>query len=212
VARKLLVHLIHGTAGYPQGHGLIERFNRTATEQLLRSLAGRPEVDPDCAALELRLRHFLRERYNRSPHEALNGATPEARFFQDPRPLRFYESTEQLRQAFLLHLQRRVSNDHVVTVDHLAYEVPCGYAGTRVLLYRHLLEGTVSMIHQDRLLALAPVDAHANARAQRARPSRQTTHTPLPPKTAAQLAFERDLGPVVDADGGFTEPQEEDET
>jgi hypothetical protein len=204
------VHLIHGTAGYPQGHGLIERFNRTASEQLLRTLAGHPEVDPDCAALELRLRHFLRACYNRSPHEALDGATPQSRFLQDPRPLRFYESTEQLRQAFVLHLQRRVSNDHVVRVDEVAYEVPRGYAGTRVVLYRHLLEGALSLLHEERLLALAPVDLHANARAPRARPPRKTTRDPVPAKTAAQLAFERELGPVVAPDGGFTEPQEDE--
>jgi hypothetical protein len=205
VARKLAVHLIHGTAGYPQGHGLIERFNRTLSEQALRGLAGHPEVDPHCAALELRLRHFLRERYNRTPHEALDGDTPERRFLADPRPLRFHPSTEHLRAAFLVHLQRRVSNDHVVSVDDVAYEVPRGYAGTRLLLYRHLLEGTLSMLHEGRLLALAPVDTLANAHGRRARSRREDPPAPIPAKTAAQLAFERDLSPVVDPDGGFSE-------
>ena len=55
--------LIHGTTRYPQGHGAIERFNRTAYDQVLRSLDGAADVDPACAALTLRLRHFL-ERYN----------------------------------------------------------------------------------------------------------------------------------------------------
>ncbi len=207
VARKLAVHLIHGTAGYAQGHGLIERFNRTLSEQALRGLAGHPEVDAHCAALELRLRHFLRERYNRTPHEALDGDTPEARFLADPRPLRFHHSAEQLRQAFLVHLKRRVSNDHVVSVEEVAYEVPRGYAGTHLLLYRHLLEGTLSMLHEGRLLALAPVDTLANARGGRARSRREDPPAPLPAKTAAQLAFERDLSPVVDPDGGFSEDE-----
>ncbi len=109
VARKLLVPLIHGSAGYPEGHGKIERFNRTCLEQLLRLLPGNPEIDPDVQALELRLRHFLREIYNHTPHEALDGATPSERFHQDPRALRFHEHTEQLRQAFVLHERRRVS-------------------------------------------------------------------------------------------------------
>lgn len=209
VARKLKIHLIHGTAGYPEGHGLIERFNRTAAEQVLRTLAGHPEVDPDCAALELRLRHFLRERYNRTPHEALNGATPETRFLKDPRPLRFYESTEQLRQAFVLHLERRVSNDHIVSLGSVAYEVPRGYAGTRVVLFHHLLDETLSILHEGRLVALAPVDTHANARTPRARPRREEPTAPVPNKTAAQLAFERDMSPVVDTDGGFSQPPED---
>jgi len=185
------------------------KANRTAAEQVLRTLAGHPEVDPDCAALELRLRHFLRECYNRTPHEALNGATPETRFLKDPRPLRFYESTEQLRQAFVLHLERRVSNDHIVSLGSVAYEVPRGYAGTRVVLFHHLLDETLSILHEGRLVALAPVDTHANARTPRARPRREEPTAPVPNKTAAQLAFERDMSPVVDTDGGFSQPPED---
>ncbi|MCP3882084.1 MAG: transposase, partial [Sulfitobacter sp.] len=103
VARKLAVQLIHGSAGYPEGHGKIERFNRTVAEQLLRLLAGNPQIDPQTQALELRLRHYLQERYNHTPHEALDGTTSWARFHQDPRALRFHAHTEQLRQAFVLH-------------------------------------------------------------------------------------------------------------
>jgi len=55
------VHLINGTKAYPEGHGKIERFNRTALMEVLRSLDGAAEVDPDCEALTLRLRHFLFE-------------------------------------------------------------------------------------------------------------------------------------------------------
>ena len=62
--------LIHGTTRYPQGHGAIERFHRTAYDQVLRSLDGAADVDPACDALTLRLRHFL-ERYNDTPHETL---------------------------------------------------------------------------------------------------------------------------------------------
>jgi len=42
---------------------------------VLRHLAGSPEVDPDCGALELRLRHWLREIYNHTPHQGLGGDT-----------------------------------------------------------------------------------------------------------------------------------------
>ncbi|MFH1465822.1 MAG: hypothetical protein ABIO70_15655, partial [Pseudomonadota bacterium] len=46
--------LIHGKARYPQGRGAIERFNRTAHDQVLRSLDGAAGVDPDPGALTLR--------------------------------------------------------------------------------------------------------------------------------------------------------------
>jgi putative transposase len=204
VARKLRVHLIHGSAGYPEGHGKIERFNRTVSEQLLRLLPGNPQIDPDGQALELRLRHFLHEIYNHTPHEALDGATPWARFHQDPRALRFHDHTEQLRQAFVLHQSRRVSPDHIVQVDGIAYETPLGLRAQQVELYRHLLEGTVSLLHDGRLLQLAAVDVHANARDRRAG-GRDQPPTPAPPTSAAQIAFDQAYRPVVDAQGGLSE-------
>jgi len=204
VARKLRVHLIHGSAGYPEGHGKIERFNRTVLEQVLRLLPGNPEIDPDLQALELRLRHFLHERYNRTPHEALDGDTPWARFHQDPRALRFHAHTEQLRHAFVLHESRRVSLDHIVQVDGLAYETPLGLRGQEAELYRHLLEGTVSLLHEGRLLPLAAVDVHANARERRAR-GQDEPPIPAPPAGAAQIAFDQEYRPVVDAEGGLSE-------
>jgi putative transposase len=204
VARKLAVHLIHGSAGYPEGHGKIERFNRTCLEQVLRLLPGNPEIDPEVQALELRLRHFLHERYNHTPHEALDGATPWARFHQDPRALRFHAHIEQLRQAFVLHESRRVSRDHIVQVDGIAYETPLGLRGQEVELYRHLLEGTVSLLHEGRLLQLAGVDVHANACDRRAR-GQDEPPTPAPPPTAPQIAFDQAYRPVVDADGGLSD-------
>lgn len=48
---------------YPQGHGAIERFHRTAYKQVLRSLDGAADVDPDPDALTLRLRHAQRLAY-----------------------------------------------------------------------------------------------------------------------------------------------------
>jgi putative transposase len=204
VACKLAVQLIHGSAGYPEGHGKIERFNRTVLEQVLRLLSGNPEIDPQTQALELRLRDFIQERYNHTPHEALDGATPWERFHQDPRALRFHQHTEQLRQAFVLREHRRVSLDHIVQIDGVAYETPLGLRGQEVELYRHLIEGTVSLLHEGRLLQLAAVDVHANARDRRARGQEEPSSS-APPPSAAQIAFEQAYRPVVDAEGGFSE-------
>jgi len=76
VLANLGVLLIHGEAAYPEGHGKIERWNRTCLADLLRGLDRRPDVDPDCGALELRLRHYVREIYNQRPHESLAGDSP----------------------------------------------------------------------------------------------------------------------------------------
>ncbi|MCP4379664.1 MAG: hypothetical protein GY794_26285, partial [bacterium] len=122
---------------------------------------------------------------------------------QDSRPLRFHDHTEQLRQAFVLHQRRRVSRDHIIQVDGVAYETPLGLRGQEVKLYRHLLDGTVSVVHEDRLVQLAGVDLQANANDRRAQ-GQDEPSTPTPPASTAQIAFDQDYRPVVDAEGGLS--------
>ena len=207
VAANLKFHLVIGEKAYPQGHGAIERFNRTAKEDVLRHLDGRPDVDPDPGALTLRLRHWLRTVYNRKPHEFLDGATPEDRFLKDKKPLRLPKSEEDLSSRFFVTEWRTVGNDHVVPLSSINYETPAGHARTRVPLYRHVLDGTVHMLHEGRLIRLHPVDPALNARSRRARKAAE-----LPPigptRSAADIAFANDFRPVVDPDGGFSDQTE----
>jgi len=205
VLRKLGILFIHGTAGYPQGHGKIERFNRTAQEDILRFLDGNPEVDSDCSSLQLRLQHYLSKRYNQTPHESLSGFSPAGRFQIDKRLLRFHQSQNQLRRSFVLYQQRRVSNDNVVSFNGVDYEVSRGYAGMKIMLHRNILDQSISIIHQGSLLQLAPVDLHENARDKRAKSEKLDPENVnlILPKSSAQMAYERDLGPIVDPEGNF---------
>jgi transposase InsO family protein len=210
---QLKIPLVHGEARYPEGRGKIERFNRTALADVLRGLEGSAEVDADCGALELRLRHWLREVYNHTPHEGLGMQTPWQRFSQDERPLNFSQSREALRERFVVQTQRRVSNDHVLSLGGVDYEVPRGLAGQRVRAWRQVLDGVVRVLHPDRsgrLVQIHPVDLAANALSMRAdvtvpaEPVRQVL-----PKSAATLVFLRDFRPIVTADGGFHDPDKE---
>ena len=213
VLRRLGVLFIHGSVAYPEGRGKIERFNRTVSEQLLRLLDGRADVDPDCRALELRLGHYLQQRYNRTPHESLDQTAPLERFQADPVPLRFAPDRSQLEQNFVVHLRRRVSSDHVVSINGVPYETPAGCAGARVSLRRNLLDQSVRMLHQGCLVRLSPLDPRANARRPKSRsqspPSEESPSGAELPAGSAGIAFGRDLGPIVDAEGGFPEPQPE---
>lgn len=210
VLAKLGVHHLQGEVRYPEGHGKIERFHRTVKADLLRHLVGRPEVDPDCHALELRLGHYLHEVYNRREHASLTGESPVGRFGRDSRELRFPEDRERFRDCFRLYQRRRVAGDHVVTVSDVKYEMPRGHAGEWVTLQRHLLDRTVHFVHQGRLVELRPVELVGNARSKRGRsPAGQVDPVhPLPP-SAAELAFGRAFCAVVDPDGGF--PDQDDE-
>lgn len=212
VVAALGMHLVLGTAGYPEGHGKIEKFHQTAWSGVLRGLC-RPEVDPSPRALEMRLRHFLFEQYNRHPHEALDGQTPQERWDADPRQLRLPESDADLREKFVVTETRKVSLDHVVSVGGVDYEVPRGHGGTRLAVHRHVLEATLSILHQGRLVRLHPVDLAANAVARRGKPGADHDEGNAPaPRTAAMRAFDRALGPVVSPDGGFLEPVRDDDS
>ncbi|TET52331.1 MAG: transposase, partial [Anaerolineales bacterium] len=194
--------LIHGKARYPQGHGALERFNRTAGDQLLRSLDGAVEVDPDCHALTLRARHFL-ERYNDTPHETLAGDPPRQRW-EAGRPLRFPEDHADLYRRFVVREPRKVSADHVIKVDGRLWEAPRGLGDTWVEVTRHVLDGRFWVLHEGRMVELAELDPHANATEPR---SYIGDDQPLSsegiPTTAARLAFDHDLRPLVDSEGGF---------
>lgn len=217
VIARLPALLIHGEAKYPEGHGKIERFNQTALADMLRTLDGRADVDPDCGALELRLQHWLQQTYNHTPHESLDRdadgdkVTPWQRFSTDAKPLAFPESLAALRERFVLELQRKVSLDHVISVDGVDYEVPRGLAGTRISVWRQVLDGTLMVLDPDRsgrLVRLQPVDLCANAQQRRGQASSVDDTAPVPVASAADMAFARDFQPVVGPDGGFSTKDE----
>jgi len=206
VFANLEIPLIHGEVAYKEGHGKVERLNRTAKADVLRSLDGRPDVDPACRALELRLLHYTEQVYAHRPHESLEGDTPWQRFHSDTKPLRFPDDHEALRRRFEIWIRRRVATDHVVSVDSIHYEVPKGHAGRVVMLRRRLLDGTIGFLHDGKVIDLHPVDLAANARARRARTSLDEPPEAMPRKSAAELEFDRDLGRVVGDDGGLDSP------
>lgn len=211
VVAALGMHLVLGTAGYPEGHGKIEKFHQTAWSGVLRGLC-RPEIDPDPRSLELRLRHFLFEQYNHRPHEALDDQTPQDRWDADPRELRLPESDAILREKFVVIETRKVSFDHVVSLGSVDYEVPRGHAGTRLAVRRYVLDGALAILHQGRFVRLHPVDLAANAAARRGRPGAELDPESAPaPRTAAMRAFDRDYGPVVSPNGGFLDPVRDDD-
>ena len=206
VVKQLGTGLIHGSRAYPQGHGKIERFHQTAFQAVLRTLDRQPDVNPDCEAVRLRLRHWLRNDYNRNPHESLGGDTPFDRFYNDTRPLRFPDSEQKLDWLFMISDKRTVSNDNVVSLNSKAYELPKGYVRERIIIYRSVLNDTIHFIHKDRLIQLHQVDTALNARSRRG--IRQAYEEPVHPlpKSAADMSYRRDFKPMVGPEGSFRSP------
>ena len=207
VIARLQRHLVHGRVRYPEGHGKVERYNRTQKHKALRSLDGRPEVDPDCSALTLRLTHWLRDDYNHTPHESLDGMTPNERWLKDQRDLVLPKDRAWLDAQFLTTDERTVSKDHVVSLDGTLYEVPRACRG-RIAVTRHLLTDRRGVHLDGREVEIHPLDLTHNAldrRARREKPSKAS----IQPTTPASEAFEDDFGPIVDPDGNYHDPTEE---
>ncbi len=202
---NLGILLIHGERCYKEGHGKIERFNRTIKADVLRGLDGHPDVDSDCGALELRLAHYIEKIYADRPHEGIDGQTPSKRFSEDSKALRFPPLDEDLRRHFEVDIVRRVANDHVISIDGIDYEVPRGCAGRKITVRRRLLEDSIVYTHLGEVIELHSVDLVANARAKRAKGSPKPASDEFsdPPTTAAQSAFHDEFKPIVDKAGGF---------
>jgi len=161
-----------------------------AIADLLRSFPNNPAIDSDLGALELRIEHYLKVDYNRRIHESLSGLTPEERFLGDDLPLRPIVDPEISRQHFLITDRRKVSRDNVIMVKRVPYEVPRGHAGKRIDVHRHLLDRTVAVMHEGRLVQLARVDKILNAVTRRARPAKAEVAA-RPVKTAAPLPLSK---------------------
>ena len=171
---------------------------------MLRSFKGNPEINPSLSALELRLNHYLTDVYNRQPHASLGDKTPEEVFLADKIALRPLDDAESVRSHFIISERRRVSRDNIVKIDGLEYEMPLGHAGRKVLISRHVLDHTVSVLHENQNVRLALVDKFDNARTGRRRkPATKENTLPAPRKTAATMAFEKSFGPIVDKQGNF---------
>jgi hypothetical protein len=137
--------------------------------------------------------------------------TPWERWSRDSRQLLFL-TPEELEQAFVLFLRRSPSNDGLVPIDSVDYELPRslrprGRKKEPVQIMHQLLTDTYHVVADGRLVQLHPVDLEANARTPRGRARDERTEADPPPaRSAADMAFERDLGPVTGLDGGFVEP------
>jgi hypothetical protein len=124
--------------------------------------------------------------------------------------LRFPEDPDQLYRRFVVRDDRKVSSDHVIKIDGRLWEAPRGLGDSWVQVTRHVLDGRLWVLHEGRMVELAELDPQANATERRGYAAdQQPLASEGVPRTAAGLAFDRDLRPLVGPDGGFEDEQEE---
>jgi putative transposase len=199
----LRIALILGAKAYPEGHGALERFNRTANEQLLYGWPGNPAVDPELAALERRVEHWAFEQYNHTPHEALDRDTPAQRFHADSRALKMPSSEAAVDKAFVTSFDRRVSNHNCVSIDNVLWEIPIGHRGSKIDIFRNMITGTLAVQHKGERVQIHPVDLTKNAYMRDDHAATNRPGHPGPRPTAADIAWDRDHPPLPDNDGNY---------
>jgi putative transposase len=181
VCQRLGILLLHPKPYDPQARGKMERFWRTLREGLLAFCT----EEMSLAELNRRLRAFV-DRYHRTPHAGLLGRSPSSVYRAHQRTDDLDE--EKLRKALMVRETRRVSQDNLVRIDGVAWELDQGFlAGKTVTIVRSWLTPNVppAVELEGKLLPLHPVDPIHNAK--RKRPA---LHAPEPQKPARpRVAF-----------------------
>jgi transposase InsO family protein len=163
VCHRIGTLLLHPKPYDPQARGKMERFWRTLREQVLVFCTGETTLEE----LNRRLRAFL-DKYHRTPHAGLLGRAPGAVYRAHQRTDDLDE--QKLHKALMVSETRRVSDDNLVRIDGIAWELDQGFlAGKRVTIVRSLLTpGTPPAVElEGKLLPLHPVDPIHNAKRQR---------------------------------------------
>lgn len=132
---ELLAARIGTTLNYckpytPTAKAKIERWFRTMKDQWMATLDIRDFHSLD----ELRgnLLAYV-QRYNQTTHASLKGKSPQDRFFSESEKIRRLPF-EEIHQAFLLEIERRVSSDSVIVIDQIEYEVDYRFAKQKIRL------------------------------------------------------------------------------
>lgn len=114
----------------PTGKAKLERWFRTLRGQWLNTL----DMDGFSSLDELNtsLLAYM-TKYNNTIHSSLNGKSPTDRYFNEPGRFRHLKESET-KTAFLLELERRVSNDGVVMIGNTMYEVEPHFAKKKVII------------------------------------------------------------------------------
>ncbi len=186
VCARLGVALIHARPFQPAAKGKIERWFRTVRAQLLTRLSAHDTAS--LAALNRRLWAWVEAEYHHSPHRGLDNDTPLDRWAMASSAPRLPDARMDLDALFLFEARRRVQRDRTVSLNGTLFEVDAALIGHNVTLrYDPALPASrgVEVWHDDRAAARAyPLDAYANTRVRRDRPT-QAIEFQAPPPAAS---------------------------
>jgi hypothetical protein len=128
IAASLGMLVVHTPPFQPEGRGKIERFFRSARQQLLNNLDRKQTLSLE--DLNERLWAWL-DVYHRTEHSSL-GTTPLLRWQRDIELIRQLPPATDFRRLFLHRLDRVVRRDCTFLLQNRFYEAPPHLAGQRI--------------------------------------------------------------------------------
>ena len=164
LAARIGVVINYNPVHTPTSKAKIERWFRTLKDHWMANINYN-----DFKSLE-ELRKSLLEyvqKYNNEVHSSLNGKSPINRFFEESNMI-IRMSEEKIDKAFLLEVERKVSNDNVIVIDDKEYEVNYKYAGRKLLLRYSPDLSKIYVVNNDGSLdEIKLLDKHANSNIKR---------------------------------------------
>jgi len=149
----------------PTGKAKIERWFRTMKDHWMAGL----NMNDFHTLDELRDSLFTYvQKYNQSPHESLQGKTPQDRFFSES-SLIIRLDEDRINQIFLLEDERKVTADNVICIEGKFYQVHYKYANQKLTIrYSPDLSRIYAVDNQTgELTEIQILDKEANAEARR---------------------------------------------
>ena len=114
----------------PTQKAKIERWFRTLKDQWMATLNLKDIHSLDELRTSL---HTYVQKYNQGIHSSLNGMSPQQRYLSESSLIHKLPE-EVIDKCFLLEIERKVSSDGVITIDHIEYEVDYRFAKQHITL------------------------------------------------------------------------------
>ena len=162
---RLGIALLHAKPYDPEARGKMERFWRTLRDGCLNYLGNVATL----ADINTTLRAFLERRYHPAPHAGLLGKSPAKVYATRTEGQGVLDETT-LRTALIMRARRRVSNDNVISVDGVGWELDQGYLAGQVVTVATSFatpDAPPWVEHEGKHLPLRRLDPIKNARRKR---------------------------------------------
>jgi len=114
----------------PTQKAKIERWFRTLKDQWMATLNVKDYHSLDELRESL---HAYVQKYNQTVHSSLKGMSPQQRYFSESKLIHRLPE-DSIDKCFLLEIERKVSSDSVITIDHIEYEVDYRFAKQHITL------------------------------------------------------------------------------